>query len=167
VPWVSPSPNMRNMNEATLYPGVCLVEATNVSVGRGTDTPFEHIGAPWIDGTKLAATLNARKLPGIRFYPTSFTPAASKFKGELCSGVFMLVTDRVALRPVRVGVEIAAALRRQHGDTFEIDKMLRLLGSPAVLERIKAGDDPARIAASWSTDEGRWRLLRAKYLIYK
>jgi uncharacterized protein YbbC (DUF1343 family)/CubicO group peptidase (beta-lactamase class C family) len=167
IPWVSPSPNMRNMNEATLYPGICLVEGTNVSVGRGTDTPFEHVGAPWIDGQKLAAALNARRLPGVSFYPTSFTPTASRFKGEACSGVFMLVTDREALRPVRIGVEIAAALYRQHGSAFQVDKMLTLLGSPRVLERIKAGDDPASIASSWSADEGRWRLLRAKYLIYR
>jgi uncharacterized protein YbbC (DUF1343 family) len=167
VPWVSPSPNMRTMNEAVLYPGVCLVEGTNVSVGRGTDTPFEHVGAPWLDGRKLAAALNARKLPGIRFYPTSFTPTASRFKGEPCGGVFMIVTDRDALRPVRVGLELASAIYRQHGDTFEIDRMLRLLGSPATLARIKSGDDPAAIAASWANDEGRWRLLRAKYLIYR
>jgi uncharacterized protein YbbC (DUF1343 family) len=158
---------MRTLNEATLYPGVCLIEGTNVSVGRGTDTPFEHFGAPWMDGRALAATLNARRIPGVRFYPTSFTPTASKFKGEPCSGVFMVVTDRKNLRPVRMGVEIATAVYRQHGTTFEVDKMLRLLGSPRSLERIKSGDDAAQIAASWSNDEGRWRLLRAKYLIYR
>lgn len=166
VPWISPSPNMRNLNEATLYPGVCLIEGTNVSVGRGTDSPFEHFGAPWMDGRKLAAALNARRLPGIRFYPTSFTPNASRFKGEHCSGVYMIVTDRQALEAVRLGVEIASAIYRQHGGVFEIDKMLQLLGSPKVLERIKSLEDPARIAASWATDEGQWRLLRAKYLIY-
>ena len=167
VPWVSPSPNMRNLNEATLYPGICIIEGANVSVGRGTDTPFEHFGAPWMDGTKLAATLNARRLPGVRFYPTSFTPSASRFKGERCSGVFMIVTDRSALQAVRLGVEVASAIYKQHPTAFEIDKILRLLGSARVLERIKAGDDAARIAASWSADEGRWRLLRAKYLIYQ
>jgi uncharacterized protein YbbC (DUF1343 family)/CubicO group peptidase (beta-lactamase class C family) len=167
VPWVNPSPNMRNLNEATLYPGVCLIEGTNVSVGRGTDTPFEHFGASWMDGRKLAAALNARRIPGVRFYPTTFTPAASKFKDEACSGVFMVVTDRKSLKPVRMGVEIASAIYQQHRKTFEVDKMLRLLGSPKVLERIKSGEDAERIAASWSNDEGRWRLLRAKYLIYR
>jgi uncharacterized protein YbbC (DUF1343 family)/CubicO group peptidase (beta-lactamase class C family) len=166
IPWINPSPNMRNLTEAALYPGVCLIEGTNVSVGRGTDSPFEHFGAPWIDGPKLAAALNARKIPGVRFYPTSFTPTASRFKGEACSGVFMIVTSRAALQPVRLGVEIASALVRQHGSTFEADKMLRLLGSPKVLERIKAGEDPSKIAQSWGGDEGRWRLLRAKYLLY-
>jgi uncharacterized protein YbbC (DUF1343 family)/CubicO group peptidase (beta-lactamase class C family) len=167
VLWVNPSPNMRNLNEATLYPGICIIEGANVSVGRGTDTPFEHFGAPWMDGPKLAATLNARRLPGVRFYPTSFTPTSGQFKGERCSGVFIIVTDRSALEAVRLGVEAASAIYKQHPTAFEIDKILRLLGSATVLTRIKSGEDAARIAASWSADEGRWRLLRAKYLIYQ
>jgi uncharacterized protein YbbC (DUF1343 family) len=167
VPWVNPSPNMRNLTEATLYPGICIIEAANVSVGRGTDTPFEHFGAPWMDGVKLAAALNARRIPGVRFYPTSFTPNASRFKGERCSGVFMIVTDRSAMPAVRLGVEVASAIYKQHQTVFEIDKILRLLGSSRALERIKAGEDPARIAASFAGDEGRWRLLRAKHLIYQ
>jgi uncharacterized protein YbbC (DUF1343 family) len=165
-PWVSPSPNMRNMNEATLYPGICLIEGANVSVGRGTDTPFEQVGAPWIDGRKLAEALNARRLPGVRFYPTRFTPTAGQYKGEACQGVFLLVTDREKMDPVRVGVELIAAVRKLCGDRFEIDKVLKLLGSPDVLAHLKAGDDPTRIAASWANDEGRFRLLRAKYLLY-
>jgi uncharacterized protein YbbC (DUF1343 family)/CubicO group peptidase (beta-lactamase class C family) len=164
--WVNPSPNMRNLNEATLYPGVALIEGTNVSVGRGTDSPFEQFGAPWMDGPKLAAALNARRLPGVRFYPTSFTPTASAFKGEQCSGVFMIVTDREALQATRLGAEIASAIYRQHGARFEIDRMLQLLGSAKALDEIKSLEDPASIAASWANDEGRWRLLRAKYLIY-
>jgi uncharacterized protein YbbC (DUF1343 family)/CubicO group peptidase (beta-lactamase class C family) len=103
LPWVNWSPNLRNMNAAALYPGVALVEGTNVSVGRGTDTPFEQFGAPWMDGVKLAAALNARRIPGVGFYPTSFTPSAGAFKGERCSGVFVLVTDRTALRTARRG----------------------------------------------------------------
>ena len=167
VPWVNPSPNLRNMNEAALYPGVALVEGTNVSVGRGTDAPFEQVGAPWIDGPKLAAALDARRLPGVRFYPTSFTPASSRFKGERCSGIYLIVTDRGALEPVRLGVEIASAIYRQHASAFEIDRMLPLLGSPRTLERIKSLEDPAKIAQSWANDDARWRLLRAKYLIYQ
>ena len=103
---------MRNLIQATLYPGIGAIEGPNVSVGRGTDTPFEQIGAPWIDGVALADAMNARALPGIRFYPVRFTPTTSKYANEACGGVFMIVTDRLALHPVRVGVEIAAMLQK-------------------------------------------------------
>ena len=166
LPWVNPSPNMRNLYQATLYPGIGAIEGTNISVGRGTDTPFEQIGAPWIDGVRLAAELNARTLPGIRFYPVAFTPTASKYAKESCQGVFMVVTDREALRPVRVGSEIASALYRLYGSKYEIDAAERLFGSKDGLAKLKAGADPARIAASWSAGEARWRQLRAKYLLY-
>jgi uncharacterized protein YbbC (DUF1343 family) len=166
LPWVNPSPNMRNLLQATLYPGIGAIEATNLSVGRGTDTPFEHVGAPWIDGTRLAAELNGRQLAGVRFYPESFTPAASKFKGEECHGVFIVVTDRLALRPTRVGLEIATALYRLYPEQFQLRSAVRLLGSQEAIERIQAGDDPAAIGASWARDEARWRLLRGRYLMY-
>ncbi len=103
LPWINPSPNMRNLIQATVYPGIGAFETTNVSVGRGTDTPFEQLGAPWIDGPALADALNARRIPGVRFYPVRFTPTASKYAGQACKGVFMIVTDRAALRPVRLG----------------------------------------------------------------
>jgi uncharacterized protein YbbC (DUF1343 family)/CubicO group peptidase (beta-lactamase class C family) len=166
LPWINPSPNMRNMIQAALYPGIGAIEGTNLSVGRGTDTPFEQIGAPWIDGVRLASELNARQLPGISFYPVSFTPATSKYAGEACQGVFMIVTDRGLLQPVRVGLEIAAALHRLYGSQYELESALGLLGSREVITRIRAGDDPARIAAGWSDDETRWRLRRAPYLLY-
>ncbi len=166
LPWVNPSPNMRNLIQATLYPGIGAIEATNLSVGRGTDTPFEHVGAPWIDGPQLAAALNARQIDGVRFYPESFTPTASKFKGEPCQGVFMVVTDRAALRPVRVGIEVASALYRLYPTQFQIDLAARLVGSREVIKRIQSGEDPATIASSFASDEARWRLLRAKYLLY-
>ena len=167
MPWISPSPNMRNLIQATLYPGIGAIEYSNLSVGRGTDTPFEQVGAPWIEGRRLAARLNARRIPGITFYPTWFLPTASKYKGERCGGVFMMVTDREALRPVRVGVEIAAAIYGLYGDKLELDPNVKLFGTDKVLTAIKKGEDPARIAASWSADEGRWRLLRNKYLVYR
>jgi uncharacterized protein YbbC (DUF1343 family)/CubicO group peptidase (beta-lactamase class C family) len=165
--WTNPSPNMRNLHQATLYPGIGAIEWTNVSVGRGTETPFEQVGAPWIDGAKLSETLNARRLPGIRFYPVRFTPASSVYANEACEGVFMVVTDRNALRPVRLGVEIAAALHKLHPDKFDFRNTVRLLGSQATIDRIRKGDDPAEIAASWSKDEAEWRLRRNKYLIYR
>jgi uncharacterized protein YbbC (DUF1343 family)/CubicO group peptidase (beta-lactamase class C family) len=166
LPWISPSPNMRNMNEATLYTGVGAIEYTNISVGRGTDTPFEHIGAPWIDGVQLSDALNARNIPGVRFYPVRFTPTSSKYANEECQGVFVVVTDRVALRPTRVGLEIASALLRLYPSKYEVDQGVKLIGSKDAIARLKTGDDPAAIAASWSGAEARWRLLRAKYLLY-
>ena len=167
LPWINPSPNMRTMNAATLYPGIGAFESTNVSVGRGTDTPFEQVGAPWIDGVRLAEALNARQIPGVRFYPVSFTPVSSRFAKELCHGVFVIITDRNALRPVRVGVEIASALLKLFPGQLQIDLARRLFGSSDNIARLKAGEDPAAIAASWSAAEARWRLLRAKYLLYR
>jgi uncharacterized protein YbbC (DUF1343 family)/CubicO group peptidase (beta-lactamase class C family) len=167
VPWINPSPNMRNAIQATLYPGIGSIEGTNISVGRGTDTPFEQIGAPWIDGVALAAALNARHVPGIQFYPVAFTPASNKYANEACQGVFMIVTDRQALRPVRVGLEIASALVKMYRGQFKIEPNDRLVGSRASIARILNGDDPADVAASWAADEAKWRLLRAKYLLYR
>lgn len=165
--WINPSPNMRNLNQATLYPGIGAIEYSNISVGRGTDQPFEQIGAPWIDGRALAAALNDRGLPGIRFYPVTFTPASSKYAKEACQGVFMVITNRSALQPVRVGLEIAGALWTLFGDHYNMENTDRLLGSRQGLERVKTGEDPARVAAGWAAAEARWRQLRAKYLLYK
>jgi uncharacterized protein YbbC (DUF1343 family)/CubicO group peptidase (beta-lactamase class C family) len=165
--WINPSPNMRNMVAATLYAGIGAIEGTNISVGRGTDSPFEQIGAPWIDGVALAAALNARALPGIRFYPVAFTPApGAKLGGQPCQGVFMIVTDRDRIRPVRVGLEIASAVSKLYGQQFKLEDAAALFGSTPALARIRAGEDPASVAASWSADEARWRRLRAKYLLY-
>jgi uncharacterized protein YbbC (DUF1343 family) len=167
LPWINPSPNMRNLLQATLYPGVGAFEGTNVSVGRGTDTPFEQLGAPWIDGVQLAGALNARRIPGVTFYPVRFTPTSSKHAKEECQGIFMIVTDRLALRPVRLGVEIAAMLHKLYGATFDLDAAERLYGSKDGLARIRAGDDPTAIAGTWAVGEARWRLMRAKYLLYQ
>jgi len=165
--WINPSPNMRNLNQATLYPGIGAIEYSNVSVGRGTDQPFEQIGAPWIDGRALAAALNARGLAGVRFYPIAFTPASSKYAKEACQGVFMVITNRTALQPVRLGLEIASALWKLYGDRYQMETTERLLGSRQALERVKGGEDPARVAAGWAAAEARWRQLRAKYLLYR
>jgi uncharacterized protein YbbC (DUF1343 family) len=165
--WINPSPNMRNMNQATLYPGVGAIEYSNVSVGRGTDQPFEQLGAPWIDGPQLAERLNARRLPGIRFYPITFTPQSSKYAKEECHGVFMMVTNRASLQPVRVGIEIASALSSLYGAKYEPNNMWRLIGTESLVARITQGEDPAAIASSWTADEARWRRLRAKYLLYR
>ena len=167
LPWINPSPNMRNLIQATVYPGIGAIEGTNLSVGRGTDTPFEQLGAPWIDGVQLADALNARGIPGARFYPVRFTPASSKYAKEECGGVFILVTDRTALRPVRLGLEVAAMLHKLYGVKFELESAERLFGSKEMISRVRAGEDPAVIAAAWGAGEARWRLLRAKYLLYR
>ena len=165
--WINPSPNMRNLNQAALYPGIGAIEYSNISVGRGTDQPFEQLGAPWIDGPRLAAALNARKLPGIRFYPVAFTPTTSKYAKQVCQGVFMVITNRSQLQPVRVGLEIAGALFTLFGEQYQLENTDLLLGSRDSFERVKRGEDPAAVAARWNADEARWRRLRAKYLIYR
>ncbi len=164
--WINPSPNLRSVGQAVLYPGIGAFEGTNVSVGRGTDTPFELVGAPWVDGPALARALNARRVAGVRFYPVEFTPRSSKFANERSSGVRIMVTNRDALQPVRVGLEIAAALYGLHPDAFEIEAAARLLGSRLVIERITRGDDPKVIAESWEDDEREWRRRIAPYLLY-
>jgi uncharacterized protein YbbC (DUF1343 family)/CubicO group peptidase (beta-lactamase class C family) len=167
LPWINPSPNMRNLIQASVYPGIGAIEGTNISVGRGTDAPFEQIGAPWIDGVQLADALNARAIAGVRFYPIRFTPISSKYANEDCQGVFIMVTDRSALRPVRLGLEVASALNKLYGAKFELESAQRLFGSKDTLMRVRAGEDPAAIAATWGAGEARWRLLRAKYLLYR
>jgi uncharacterized protein YbbC (DUF1343 family) len=135
-------------------------------VGRGTGTPFEQIGSPWIDGVQLAAALNARGLAGVRFYPVSFTPQSSKFAGRKCQGVFILVTDRQVLRPVRLGLEVAATLHRLYPAKYRLEKEENLMGSETTLIQILAGEDPAVIAKTWRADEKHWRQLRRRYLLY-
>ena len=165
--WINPSPNMRSLTEATLYPGIGLLETTNLSVGRGTDTPFEVIGAPWLDGQRLAAYLNERGLEGVRFVPIKFTPRASVFKGEECSGVNVIITDRASFRPVRVGLEIAVALRKLYPQEWQAEKYARLLANGDSLERIKRGDAPEEIERTWQDDLEKFRRTRERFLIYR
>lgn len=164
--WVNPSPNMRSLTEATLYPGVGLLETTNVSVGRGTNTPFEVVGAPWIKGQELAAYLNRRNIAGVRFVPLRFTPNASVFKDESCSGINIVITDRAKFRAVRTGIEIAVALRRLHPNDWKIDSYLRLLVNAATLERVKRGDPPEDIERSWAASLAEFERARATVLLY-
>ena len=164
--WVNPSPNMRSLTEATLYPGVGLLETTNVSVGRGTDTPFEIVGAPWIQGDKLAEVLNQRGLQGVRFVPVRFTPNASVFKGEPCGGVNIIVTDRAAFRPLLTGIEMALALRKLYPNEWKVDSYLRLLVNADTLERVKRGDSARDIVASWNNGLHEFRKAREAILLY-
>jgi uncharacterized protein YbbC (DUF1343 family) len=163
--WVNPSPNMRSLTQAFLYPGIGLLETTNLSVGRGTDTPFEVIGAPWLDGQKLAAELSARALPGVSFVPIEFTPTSSKFAKEKCGGINIVISDRGRFEPLRTGFEIAAALRRLWPDKWEAKSYGRLLGNDKTLEALlsgKSADEIAEVARDGVNDFLR---RRAKHLI--
>ena len=164
--WVNPSPNMRSLTEAVVYPGIGLLETTNVSVGRGTDTPFEVIGAPWLDGQKLAEALNRVGLAGVRFVPVRFTPKSSKFANELCGGVNIVVTDRGAFRPVATGVEIAYQLNRFYRGTWKVEDYLRLLVNRAALAALKEGKSPSEIGATWEAGLAEFGVIRKKYLLY-
>lgn len=167
LPWINPSPNMRSLNEATLYPGVGLVEGTNVSVGRGTDTPFELLGAPWIKGTELAQYLNARNISGVRFVPITFTPSASNYSGQKCGGVNIFVIERNALDTGELGIELAAALHKLYPEQYHMERLIELLLNQSVYDAIAAGQDPRRIAEDWREPLEKFLLLRQKYLIYK
>ncbi|HQL54929.1 MAG TPA: DUF1343 domain-containing protein [Phycisphaerae bacterium] len=167
LPWVNPSPNMRSLTQAALYPAIGLIEACDVSVGRGTDTPFERLGAPWIDGLKLAARLNALPLKGVRFVPFQFTPNASKFKDQVCGGVQVLLTDRDAFDPLETGLAIVWELKDLFGENFDIDRVDRLLFGKAVVEAVKTGDAPLGYARLWQQDLEEFVQRRTKYLLYE
>lgn len=166
VTWINPSPNMRSLNEAVLYPGIGMIEATNISVGRGTDTPFELVGAPWIDAETLARTLNARDISGVRFVPVHFTPASSEYAGQACGGVNIVVTDRNALDAPELGIEIAAALNALYAHEFKIAGLDTLMVSKVSLDALLLGEDPRRIAERWNDSIQQFEAVRAKYLLY-
>jgi len=165
--WINPSPNLRSLNESTLYSGVALIEGTNVSVGRGTDTPFEVVGAPWIKARDLAAFLNARAISGARFVPVTFTPVSSNYSGERCEGVNILVTARNMLDAPELGIELASALRTLYPNEFRMDKMGPLLANQAVFDALNAGEDPRRVAQDWQESLDQFEQTAKKYRIYK
>ncbi len=165
--WVNPSPNLRSVTEAALYPGVALIEGTNISVGRGTDTPFELVGAPWIKSKELAAYLNARGIAGVRFVPMAFTPSASIYSGQACQGVNIVLTDRNGLDAPELGMELAAALIKLYANDWKVEKMRPLLVNQSAYEALATGQDPRRIAQDWRDDMEKFQKVREKYLIYK
>jgi uncharacterized protein YbbC (DUF1343 family)/CubicO group peptidase (beta-lactamase class C family) len=165
-PWTNPSPNMRNLTQALLYPGVGLLE-TAMSVGRGTDTPFEVIGAPYIDDMKLANRLNALGQAGVRFVPIRFTPSASIHADEPCGGVNIIITDRRNLRAVPLGIDIARVLHELYPKKFPLAKVGRLLCHPPTLEALGQGKTLAQIEALWKTDLANFTPRRAKHLLYE
>ncbi len=164
--WINPSPNMRSLMEATLYPGIALLETTNVSVGRGTDTPFEILGAPYIDGRKLAEILNNAKLNGVRFVPVRFTPNASTNKGVECGGVNVFITNRNSFEPVLTGLEIAAQIYKMYPKEFNVEKFNRLLVSEKIFAAFKQGSEAKALRQIWESDLEKFKATRQKYLLY-
>ena len=174
--WINPSPSIRSLQTALVYPGTCFIEGTNVSEGRGTEHPFEQIGAPWIRGKELCAKLRSLRLPGIAFTAISFTPRStkavttdSKFEGSRCEGVLLSVTDRNLFRPVKTGICLLNALQMLFPGQFMMKarRLDELIGARFVRRAILRGDSPIEIAERWKDDEKEFVLRRKKYLLYR
>lgn len=157
---------MRSLAQTALYGGVALIEGANVSVGRGTDTPFELVGAPWVNGAELARYLNRRRIAGLRFAPATFTPTASQYAGQPCEGIRITLLNRDRLDVARLGLELAAALHRLYPAQFTLDAILDLLSDERLLRQLAAGSDPRLLAAQWREDLRRFRQWRRQYLLY-
>ncbi len=164
--WVNPSPNMRSLTQALLYPGIGLLETTNLSVGRGTDTPFEIIGAPWMDGRRLASELNDRELPGVRFVPVRFKPHASVFAGEVCYGIQILITVRHRFVPVYTGLTIAETLLRLFPKAWQTERYNALLANKAAYQALLAGATAEAILKNWQKDTATFSKRRRPHLLY-
>jgi uncharacterized protein YbbC (DUF1343 family) len=164
--WVNPSPNMRSLTEALLYPGVGMLEGTNLATGRGTDTPFERLGAPWIEPVSFAAALNARRLSGVRFVPIRFTPSERQYAGEECGGVFVQIVDREAFDPLELGLGIASTLRTAYPDRWDPEKLKAFVADDATYEKIVAARSIDEIRAGWIDALERFRRVRSGHLMY-
>ena len=164
--WVNPSPNMRSLTEAILYPGIGLLEASNLATGRGTDTPFERVGAPWIDPPRFAGALNALDLPGVRFVPVRFTPKERQYKGEDCGGVYIAVNERDRIEPVAVGLGLAHVLRVAYRDDWKPEGFLKMLANNAAYQAVLDGKSPAEVAEVARPALDDFRRLRQSFLLY-
>jgi uncharacterized protein YbbC (DUF1343 family) len=165
--WVPPSPNLRTPKGAVLYPGLEILQSAGVSVGRGTETPFEEFGAPWMNGDDVVAALNAVRLPGLRFAAKPFIPVAGLYSGQRCGGVAVLITDRAAVRSMRMGLEIAAILQKLYPAQFDPSKLLELTGDAETVRLLQENTSPEKIVASWSADLAAFDQMRKKYFLYK
>jgi uncharacterized protein YbbC (DUF1343 family) len=165
--WIPPSPNLRTLKGALLYPGLEILQNAGVSVGRGTEAPFEEFGAPWINGEEVAAVLNAKSLPGVHFVNQPFIPVSGLYAGQHCGGVGVRVIDRAALRSMRVGLEIAAELHKKYPDQFDLAKILLLLGSDSTIQQLQSGTPVGEIIASWAKDLAAYDAVRRRYFLYK
>jgi uncharacterized protein YbbC (DUF1343 family) len=168
IRWVPPSPNLRTTKGAVLYPGLEILQNAGVSVGRGTETPFEEFGAPWIKGDEVAAALNVRNLPGVHFVAQPFVTVSGLYAGQRCGGVAIRIVDRAAVRSMRIGIEIAALLHRLYPEQFDVSKLLLLLGNDETISALQSGMPPEQIVASWGTPFlADFDARRRKYLLYK
>ncbi len=165
--WVNPSPNMRSLTEALLYPGVGLLEASNLATGRGTDTPFERLGAPWIDARAFARALNELNLPGVRFVPARFTPKERQYAGQECQGVQIAITDWATFEPVDLGIGLAVTLKSLYPRKWEPAGFLKMLADRDAYEALMAGGDLAAIRSTWQEELAEFARVREKYLLYK
>ena len=165
--WIPPSPNLRTLKGSLLYPGLEILQNAGVSVGRGTEAPFEEFGAPWINGEEVAAALNAKSLPGIHFVNQPFIPVSGLYAGQRCGGVGVRVTDRFTLRSMRVGLEIAAVLHKKYPDHFDVLKILLLLGNDSTIQQLQSGTPVGEIIASWAKDLATYEAARRRYFLYK
>jgi len=165
--WVDPSPNIRSLTQAALYPGVCLLESRQISVGRGTDTPFQLIGAPWYRAREVAADLNARAIPGVRFLHRRFRPRASVYQGQECEGVEILLVNREVLDPVLLGMELLAATLKYHPGQFDLREVMRLLGNEEAAERLRRGQSGRQVLEALRPGVDAFRQRRARYLLYE
>ncbi|HEX4545471.1 MAG TPA: DUF1343 domain-containing protein [Candidatus Acidoferrum sp.] len=167
IKWIPPSPNLRTTKGSILYPGIEILQSAGVSVGRGTQTPFEEFGAPWLDGDEVASALNERHLPGLRFASQPFIPIGGPYSGQRCGGVAIRITDRSAVRSMRLGLEVAATLQRLYPKQFDTAKLLELTGNAETVEQLQSGVAPEKIVASWSASLASFDQMRRKYFLYK
>jgi uncharacterized protein YbbC (DUF1343 family) len=167
IKWIPPSPALRTTKGSVLYPGIEILQDSGVSVGRGTQAPFEVFGAPWMNGDEVAAALNERHLPGLRFAAKDFIPIGGPHSGERCGGVSILVTDRFTARSMRLGLEIAEILQKVYPKQFDTAKLVGLVGNADTVQQIQASVAPEKIVASWSDSLSAFDQVRRKYFLYK
>jgi uncharacterized protein YbbC (DUF1343 family) len=165
--WIAPSPNLPGIANLIPYPGIEILQAGGVSVGRGTESAFLEFGAPWIQPEELLAELKRRSISGVTFEAKTFTPTTGPYAGEKCEGVGLAVKERDGFRSMVMGLEIAEALHKLYPQQFQIEKMITLLGSQSTVERLERGDAPKAIVAGWDSDLVKFQAMRAKYPIYR
>jgi uncharacterized protein YbbC (DUF1343 family) len=166
LPWMNPSPNIRSLRQATLYPAIGLLESTNLSVGRGTETPFEVLGAPWIKANRLANSLSRQRIPGVQFQAFHFTPASDRYARKRCHGIRVSVTDRDLFQPVSCGLEIARILCQLYPRQFQSQKLLNLVGAEDTVQKIRQHRPNSEIGSTYQHNLDHFLCLRAQYLLY-